>query len=357
MYDVITMGRIGVDLYPLETGRPLAQVDTFGKFLGGSPSNVAVAAARLGRRTAVVTRTGRDAFGDYLHQQLREFGVDDRWVTSVDAYPTPVTFCEIFPPDDFPLYFYRLPKAPDLEIHEAELDLDAIRAARVFWMTGTGLCAEPSRTATLAALRARSEARAESGSERGLASGRCTVFDLDWRPMFWTDEPDHPGADHLVAPTATARYREALTHATVAVGNLDECRIATGEREPYAAARALLAAGVELAVVKQGPKGVLAVHRDGTVADVPPLPVDVVNGLGAGDAFGGALCHGLLAGWETERIMRYANAAGAIVASRLACSPAMPFPHEVEEALARGAVTTGEPEPEPEPEPGPGAVS
>ncbi|WP_411086749.1 5-dehydro-2-deoxygluconokinase [Streptomyces sp. 061-3] len=340
MYDVITMGRIGVDLYPLQTGLPLAQVDTFGKFLGGSPTNVAVAAARLGRRTAVVTRTGRDPFGDYLHQQLREFGVDDRWVTSVDAYPTPVTFCEIFPPDDFPLYFYRQPKAPDLEIHEAELDLDAIRAARVFWMTGTGLCAEPSRTATLVALRARSEARERSRAEQGPGPGPLTVFDLDWRPMFWTDDP---GADHPVHPTASARYREALAHATVAVGNLDECEIATGEREPYAAARALLAAGVELAVVKQGPKGVLAVHRDGTVADVPPLPVEVVNGLGAGDAFGGALCHGLLAGWETERVMRYANAAGAIVASRLACSPAMPFPYEVEEALVRGAVTAGEP--------------
>ncbi|WP_328920721.1 5-dehydro-2-deoxygluconokinase [Streptomyces sp. NBC_00208] len=341
MYDVITMGRIGVDLYPLQTGLPLAQVDIFGKFLGGSPTNVAVAAARLGRRTAVVTRTGRDAFGDYLHQQLREFGVDDRWVTSVDAYPTPVTFCEIFPPDDFPLYFYRQPKAPDLEIHEAELDLDAIRAARVFWMTGTGLCAEPSRTATLVALRARSEARERSRGGQGHGPGPLTVFDLDWRPMFWTDDPGHPGTDRPVHPTA--RYREALAHATVAVGNLDECEIATGEREPYAAARALLAAGVELAVVKQGPKGVLAVHRDGTVADVPPLPVEVVNGLGAGDAFGGALCHGLLAGWETERVMRYANAAGAIVASRLACSPAMPFPYEVEEALVRGAVTSGEP--------------
>lgn len=158
--------------------------------------------------------------------------------------------------------------------------------------------------------------------------------------MFWTDDP---GADRPAHPTASARYREALAHATVAVGNLDECEIATGEREPYTAARTLLAAGVELAVVKQGPKGVLAVHRDGTVADVPPLPVEVVNGLGAGDAFGGALCHGLLAGWETERVMRYANAAGAIVASRLACSPAMPFPYEVEEALVRGAVTAGGP--------------
>lgn len=329
LYDVITMGRIGVDLYPLQTGRSLARVDTFGKFLGGSPTNVAVAAARLGRRAAVVTRTGRDAFGEYLHQQLREFGVDDRWVTPVDAYPTPVTFCEIFPPDDFPLYFYRRPKAPDLEIHASELDLDAVRAARVFWMTGTGLCAEPSRASTLAALRAR--------DRNGI-----TVFDLDWRPMFWDADSttsDSTTADSTTS-TPTARYREALAHATVAVGNLDECEIATGEREPYAAARALIAAGVELAVVKRGPKGVLAVHRDGTVADVPPLPVEVVNGLGAGDAFGGALCHGLLAGWETERVMRYANAAGAIVASRLACSSAMPFPYEVEAALAAGAVTS-----------------
>ena len=336
-YDVITMGRIGVDIYPLQTGVPLACVETFGKFLGGSPTNVAVAAARLGRRTAVITRTGRDAFGEYLRGQLREFGVDDRWVTAVEEYPTPVTFCEIFPPDDFPLYFYRLPKAPDLEIRGAELDLDAVRTARVFWMTGTGLCAEPSRTSTLAALRARSEARGEARSgaradePAGEGAAGVTVFDLDWRPMFW--EGDH----RTVAP---ARYREALAHATVAVGNLDECEIATGEREPYAAARALLAAGVELAVVKQGPKGVLAVHRDGTTADVPPLPVEVVNGLGAGDAFGGALCHGLLAGWETERVMRYANAAGAIVASRLACSSAMPFRDEVEQALADGAVLT-----------------
>ncbi|MEV6260391.1 5-dehydro-2-deoxygluconokinase [Streptomyces sp. NPDC051784] len=331
-YDVITMGRIGVDIYPLQTGVPLARVETFGKFLGGSPSNVAVAAARLGRRTAVITRTGRDGFGDYLHEALREFGVDDRWVSEVAEYPTPVTFCEIFPPDDFPLYFYRQPKAPDLEIRGKDLDLDAIRGARVFWMTGTGLCAEPSRSATLAALGARS---AHPGNP---ASPRHTVFDLDWRPMFWdrghSESEGHGGGEE----TARALYREALTHATVAVGNLDECEVATGEREPYAAVRALLDAGPELAVVKQGPAGVLAAHRDGTTAEIPPLPVDVVNGLGAGDAFGGALCHGLLAGWKTRDIMRYANAAGAIVASRLACSSAMPYPHEVEQAVRDGAV-------------------
>lgn len=230
-FDLVTMGRIGVDLYPLQTGVPLSQVETFGKFLGGSAANVAVAAARLGRSAAVITRTGDDPFGTYLHEALKDFGVDDRWVTPVAAYPTPVTFCEIFPPDDFPLYFYRRPKAPDLEIHPHELDLPAIRAAGIFWVTGTGLSEEPSRTATLAAL----QARAKAGT---------TVFDLDWRPMFWKD-PDQ----------ARPYYREALRHATVAVGNLDECEVATGVREPEACAEALLAAGVELAVVKQGPRG------------------------------------------------------------------------------------------------------
>ena len=313
-YDLITMGRIGVDLYPLQTGVPLAQVASFGKFLGGSATNVAVAASRLGRSTAVITRTGDDAFGRYLHDALRDFGVDDRWVTSVPGLNTPVTFCEVFPPDDFPLYFYRQPKAPDLEIDAHELDLDAVRGASIFWVTGTGLSEEPSRTATLAAL----AHRARSGT---------TVFDLDWRPMFWSD-PE----------SARPFYTEALRHTTVAVGNLDEVEVATGVREPYAAARALLDAGVELAVVKQGPKGVLAVNSKGETAEVPPLPVNVLNGLGAGDAFGGSLCHGLLEGWDLERVMRYANAAGAIVASRLECSSAMPAPTEVEAALAAGAV-------------------
>ncbi len=303
-FDVITMGRIGVDVYPLQTGVGLREVESFGKYLGGSPTNVAVAAARHGRRAAVITRTGEDPFGSFLHDALRGFGVDDRWVTAVPGLPTPVTFCEIFPPDDFPLYFYRYPKAPDLEIHPGELDLDAIRAARVFWVTVTGLSQEPSRSATLAAL----EARGRSG---------ITVLDLDYRPMFWPSREE-----------ARPWVQQALAHVTVAVGNQDECETAVGVREPREAAQALRALGVELAVVKQGPRGVLA--DDGSrVVEVPPVPVEVVNGLGAGDAFGGALCHGLLAGWETERIMRFCNAAGAIVASRLACADAMPGEDEV----------------------------
>ncbi|GAA3176106.1 MULTISPECIES: 5-dehydro-2-deoxygluconokinase [Streptomyces] len=324
-FDLITMGRIGVDLYPLQSGVPLDRVETFGKFLGGSATNVAVAAARLGRRTAVISRTGRDPFGDYLHRELREFGVDDRWVTAVDDLPTPVTFCEIFPPDRFPLYFYRRPTAPDLTLRADELDHDALRAARILWVTGTGLCEEPSRSATLAALAAR--------ARRG-----PTVLDLDWRPLFWGGAGGASGDGGATGAAAMAaarpHYEAALAHATVAVGNIDEAEVATGLRDPRACAEALLAQGPELAVVKQGPKGVLAVHRDGRTAEVPAFPVEVVNGLGAGDAFGGALCHGLLEGWEPTPMMRYANAAGALVATRLACSPAMPTAAEVDAFLA-----------------------
>jgi 5-dehydro-2-deoxygluconokinase len=307
-FDVLTMGRIGVDIYPQQIGVSLREVTSFGKYLGGSATNVAVAAARYGRRSAVITRTGADPFGEFIHDALRRFGVDDRWVTAVPGLPTPVTFCEIFPPDHFPLYFYRWPKAPDLEIRSDELDLEAVRAARVFWVTVTGLSAEPSRSATLAAL----EARERSG---------ITVLDLDYRPMFWPSREE-----------ARGWVRRALDHVTVAVGNLDECETAVGTREPAAAARALRDHGVELVVIKLGPEGVLA--RDAhTGVEVPPMAVEVVNGLGAGDAFGGALCHGLLAGWDLERVLRFANAAGAIVASRLACADAMPDGSEVERLL------------------------
>jgi 5-dehydro-2-deoxygluconokinase len=313
MLDVLTIGRVGVDIYPLQIATPLAEVETFGKFLGGSATNVAVAAARYGLRAGVVTRTGADAFGEYVHRALRDFGVDDSQVRAVAGLPTPVTFCEIFPPDHFPIWFYRTPTAPDLQIQPDELDLDAITSARILWLTGTGLCQSPSRDAHTAALAAR-------------AGRPHTILDLDYRPMFWPD----PAA-------ATAAYAEALPRVTVAVGNLDEVEVAVGSRDPERAARLLLDRGPRLAVVKLGPDGVLATTGAETVR-VPPVPVEVVNGLGAGDAFGGALCLGLLREWPLARTLRFANAAGALVASRLACSSAMPDEAETE-ALAAGQPT------------------
>ncbi|MEU6372839.1 PfkB family carbohydrate kinase [Streptomyces sp. NPDC046909] len=254
-FDLITIGRTGVDLSPLPSGVPLGDVQKFGKFPGGSAAGVSVAAARLGRSAAVITH-------------------------AVDA-----SF--------------------------------AIRAARILWITGTGLGEEPSRSATLAALKARGKAG-------------TTVLHLDRKPALAHDTARKDPED------ARQCHAEALRHATVAVGDLDACETVTGIGEARACADALLAAGVELAVVKQGTKGVLAVHRDGTTAEVPPVPIEAVNGLGADDAFGGALCHGLLSGWELERIIRYADAAGALVASRPADSSTMPTPEEVE-GLLNGA--------------------
>jgi 5-dehydro-2-deoxygluconokinase len=308
--EVLTMGRVGVDLYPEQTGVPLAEVRTFAKSLGGTATNVAVAASRLGRRAAIVTKVGRDGFGDYVRGALAGFGVDPRYVGTDERLRTPVVFCELNPPEDPPLLFYREPSAPDIQLRLDELDLETITSVPLFWVTGTGLSAEPSRTATLGALAAR-------------ARRRFTVLDLDWRPMFWDDPAD-----------ATRAYREAVGKATVVVGNRAEVEVAVGTAEPREAARRLLDLGVELAVVKQGGDGALVATADAMV-EVPPVPVEVVCALGAGDAFGGALCNGLLAGTPPARAVRLANAAGAIVASRLACADAMPTMEEIEALLGQ----------------------
>ncbi len=308
-FDLVSMGRTGVDIYPLEHGVGLEEVRTFQKFLGGSATNVAVAAARYGRSSALVTRTGQDPFGRYVRLEAERLGVDPSFIVAGEGPPTPVTFCEVFPPDDFPLYFYRYPTAPDLQLTVGDLPVDAIREAAVFWATVTGLSQEPSRAAHAAAWEHR-------------ARRRHTILDLDYRPMFWTDRTE-----------ATEQVAKALEHVTVAVGNREECEVAVGETDPQRAADALLERGLELAVVKQGPKGVLAATA-GERVEVPPFPVHVVNGLGAGDAFGGALVHGLLAGWGLYRVLEFANVAGALVAGRLECSTAMPDQGEIDDALA-----------------------
>jgi 5-dehydro-2-deoxygluconokinase len=208
-------------------------------------------------------------------------------------------FIELLPPESPPILFYRQPKAPDMNLTVDDLDLDAIRSARVFWTTGTGLSDEPSRSATLAALR-----------ERGRK--RFTIHDLDHRPTFWRS-PEEAG------PLA----RQALGFATVAVGNVDEVTVAIGSGTPEEQASRLLDLGLELAIVKLGRDGVLAAWERGAER-VPPVEVEVVNGLGAGDAFGAALCHGLLEAWDVVDTVRFANAAGAYVAGQLACADAMP---------------------------------
>lgn len=309
-YDLLTMGRISVDIYPNDIGVGLGDVNSFGKYLGGSPSNVAVAAAKHGRKPAVITRTGDDPFGEYLHRELRRYGVDDAHVAPVEGLQTPATFCAIMPPEDFPLYFYgRFPTAPDLQIKPEEIDTQAVREARIFWSTVTGLCQDPSRSAQLHAHAAR--------PREELSDGQHTILDLDYRPMFWDSIED-----------ATEQVRENLKYATIAIGNREECAVAVGDGSPEEQADRLLEAGVRIAVVKMGSKGVMAKTADQTVVS-EPVTVETKNGLGAGDSFGGAFSHGILSGWELQHVLDFANAAGAIVASRIACSEDMPTTAEV----------------------------
>lgn len=308
--EVLTIGRCGIDIYPLQVGRGLEDVESFGKFLGGSPTNVAVAAARYGHSSAVITGVGADPFGRFVRTEMRRLGVSDDYVVTKADYNTPVTFCEIFPPDSFPLYFYREPSAPDLELTTADLPLQAVRDASIFWVSATGVSQEPSRSAHHAALEVR-ERKA------------TTVVDLDYREMFWDSRQ-----------VAHREVSALLPKATVAIGNREECEIAVGQSDPDRAADALLEAGVELAIVKQGRQGTLAKTRTQRV-EMPVTPVETKNGLGAGDAFGGAICHGLLEGWSLEKTIYAASTAGAIVSSRLECSTAMPTEPELLDLMRR----------------------
>lgn len=309
-YDLLTLGRVGVDLYPARGGVTLDRVDTFRRFLGGTATNVAVAAARYGHQTAVVTKVGDDPFGVYVRRALEDFGVSADFVGTHPDLRTPVVFCELHPPDTFPLLFYREPTAPDMTITVDDLNLRAIARARIVWTTGTGLSEEPSRTSTMVALR---------------AAGGITIHDLDHRPMFWSD-----------LSIAREHQERALKEATVAIGNTEECAVAVGEGSPEEMARRLQDLGPEIVVVKRGTEGVSAFCRNERI-DVPVVPVEVVNGLGAGDAFGGAFCHGLLEGWSLSETISFANAAGAYVAARLACADAMP-----EETDVRGLLRNRE---------------
>jgi 5-dehydro-2-deoxygluconokinase len=306
--ELLTVGRIGVDLYAEQVGVPFAEARTFAKSIGGSPTNVAVAAARLGRRSAVFTAVGDDELGRYARLALEEFGVDTRFVGVHPTLPTPIVLAAMDPPEDPWFLFRREPKAPDMELRLEDVDRELARSVPILWVSAGALADEPSRSTVQTLL-----------DERARRSH--IVLDLDYRPSFWASESE-----------ARETIGAAVDRATVAVGNRTECEIAVGTADPDAAADALLGRGITLAVVKQGGDGVVVATADDREV-VPPIRVDVVSGLGAGDAFGGALCHGLLAGWTPVEAVEFANAAGAVVASRLLCADAMPTEREVRELL------------------------
>lgn len=293
MIEAVVVGRVGIDLYPNEIETPLREVRTYTRFVGGFAGNTATGLARLGVRAAIVSRVGDDGHGEFVRSWLAAEGVDVRWLATDPYWPTPPTFCEVWPPDRFPITFYRRPTAPDWQISLDDLDREEIASAPLLYATGTGLAQSPSRETTLALVE----------EHRG-----TTIFDLDWRPTLWERQEEYPA---LAARAAAA--------ADVVVGNEEE----------VAAARL---GEVPVLVLKRGERGATVVEH-GEETDVPGHPVEVVNGLGAGDAFAAALGHGLLRGLALVDAVRRATVAGAIVASRLACSEAMPRLEELEAAL------------------------
>ena len=299
--DVAVVGRVGIDLYPNQLSTPLREVRTYTRFVGGFAGNVATGLARLGLTPAIVSRVGPDPHGEFVRDFLAAEGVDVRFLAVDGRLMTPPTFCEVWPPDNFPITFYRYPTAPDWQLAPEDFDADEIAASPYLLATGTGLAQSPSRETTLTAL----------ASHQG-----TTIFDLDWRSTLW-ERADEYGE----------LARAAAGHADIVIGNEEEVEAAAGEPS------ALLALGVPTLVLKRGERGALLYH-EGREVDVPGHPVEVVNGLGAGDAFVAAFVQSLHAGLPFDEAVRRGSVAGAIVASQLACSEAMPTLEQLEAELA-----------------------
>lgn len=310
--DVLSVGRVSVDLYAKEVNAGFDSHQSFTKSVGGSPTNLAVAAARLGLAAAIATKVGDDEFGQYVINRLNQFGVDTSFVGIQEQAQTPLAFAALTPPETPTVMFYRGEQAPDTFLNSASVPEQVLKQVKILWISQTSLSAGSTASTCLDWMAMR-----ESGSH--------TILDLDYRQKLWASRQE-----------ARGMATRAIALASIVVGNLEECEVALGTSDAGEAAGALLAAGVALAVIKLGAEGVLLKSAEQTVV-IPAHPVEVVCGLGAGDAFGGALCFGLLAGWELEKIGTFANAAGALVATRLTCADAMPTVLELEKMLEGAA--------------------
>lgn len=322
-YDLITMGRSSIDLYANEVGAPFVEIESFAAYVGGSPTNIAVGARRLGLETAVLTAVGDDPVGDFILHFLKKEGVETRFVPTKAGHRSSAVVLGIEPPDRFPLVFYRANCA------DVELDIDDVQAApiadcRIFEFAGTNLSREPSRSATMFA------------AEVARAAGGDVVLDLDFRPDQWHDPRAFGVAvrsvlhlvdmvlgtqDEINAVMLRKADQMSLTHSQVSDTKVE------GDTEE--AVRALMARGPEAVVEKRGPAGA-RVHLAGeAVLEAPGYPVDVYNILGAGDAFASGFLYGRAQGWDWRKSARLGNACGAIVVTKHGCANFMPTHDEV----------------------------
>jgi 5-dehydro-2-deoxygluconokinase len=302
--DVLSVGRVSVDLYAQEANIGFDGQQSFQKSIGGSPTNVAVAAARLGLKAALATKVGDDGFGEYVRNKLKGFGVTTDYVLTQPGAQTPLAFAALTPPETPTIAFYRN-QAPDTTLRSADIPAEDIKEVKILWISQSALAVGETAEAALSWMKLRD-------------SSQHTIVDLDYRATLWASKE-----------AARAKAQESISLATIVVGNLQECEVALGSNDENEAADSLLALGVKLAVIKLGADGVLLATSSEQVR-IAPTPVEVVCGLGAGDAFGGALCYGILQGWGLEQMGRFANAAGALVSTRLTCADAMPSLSELD---------------------------
>src|SRR5262245_28038485 len=309
--DVIAVGRSSLDLYAHQIGCAMAEVRSFDAYLGGCPTNVSVGTRRLGLKSVLLTAVGDDQVGDFIVASLDREGVDTRFIPRKPGRRTSAVVLTIQPPDRFPLTFYR-DNCADRALTIDDIARAPIANSRVVFVTGTGLSHEPGRSAT----------RAAAAAAR--AAGVPVVVDIDYRSDQWER-----------AAAFSREVQVLLRSATLAIGTEEEIAAATGTDDFRDGISTLLATGIRALVAKRGGRGATIFQRDAPPSEVAPFPVDVLNALGAGDAFASGFLYGFLQDWPLERAVRLGNACGAIIVTRHGCANFMPTLDEVAAFLER----------------------
>jgi 5-dehydro-2-deoxygluconokinase len=309
-YDVLAIGRSSIDLYAHEIGRAIADVRSFDAYVGGCPTNVSVGTRRLGLRSALLTAVGDDQVGDFVTAFLEREQVETRFIPRKAGRRTSAVILTIQPPDTFPLTFYR-DNCADRALTIDDVGRAPVGDSRVVFVTGTGLSHEPAREATFTA------------AATARTAGVPVVVDIDYRADQWDD-----------ADTFSANIRMLLRSATLAVGTEEELAAASGLPDVATGAAKLLDTGIEALVLKRGARGSTVFRPNAPSVDVAPFPIEVLNVLGAGDAFASGFLYGYLQGWTLERAARMGNACGAIVVTRHGCANFMPTLDEVSAFVA-----------------------
>ena len=322
-YDLLTMGRSSLDLYANDVGAPFVEIESFAAYVGGSPTNIAVGAQRLGLRTALLTAVGPDPVGDFILHFLEGEGLETKYIPVKEGRRSSAVVLGIEPPDKFPMVMYR-DNCADIYLTIDDVQRAPVRDTRILEVSGTAFSREPSRSAAFFAV------------EQARAAGAQIVLDLDFRADQWHD-----------ARAFGVVLRSLLPQVHVAIGTEEEVKAATlGDATQVrishsqmtapeisgdlpAAVRQLMALGPDALVVKRGARGATVYPRDAEPVDVPGFPVEIYNVLGAGDAFAGGFIYGLAHGWDWYRAARMGNACGAIVVTRHGCANFMGYEDEV----------------------------